>query len=66
MLTYLFFAAAVASNPPTTANAQPAQQPAKKERMICKSDDFVGSRIPRRVCKTEMEWAAGRKMPRMR
>lgn len=59
MLTYLLFAAAAAASPPT-ATAQPAQERPRAEKKICKSDDFVGSRIPRRICKTEAEWQAGK------
>jgi hypothetical protein len=60
MFAYLLFAATAAASP-TTASAQPAQEPPKKkERMICKSDSFVGSRVSRRICKTEAEWQAGK------
>ena len=58
MLVYILLAAATA-NPTTTAPAQPA--PAKKERMICKSDKFVGSHLSQRICKTESEWEIGKK-----
>lgn len=36
-----------------------AQQPPKKadgRKIVCKTDDFVGSLIPRRICKTRAEW----------
>jgi len=58
MLTSLLFMAAAAAASPTSVGTQPPQPAAKKEKMICKSDDFVGSRIPRRICKTEAEWQA--------
>ena len=60
MITSLLFMAAAAASPPATANAQPPQNRNQAEKKICKTDDFVGSRIPRRVCKTEAEWKAGR------
>jgi predicted secreted protein len=59
MIFYLLFAAAAASQPPA-ANPQAAENPPKKEKRICKTDNFVGSHIPRRICKTEAEWEAGK------
>lgn len=59
MILYLLFAAAAASQPPA-ANPQAAENPPKKEKRICKTDNFVGSHIPRRICKTEAEWQAGK------
>jgi len=59
MIFYLLFAAAAATQPPA-ANPQAAENPPKKEKRICKTDNFVGSHIPRRICKTEAEWEAGK------
>ena len=59
MIFYLLFAAAAASQPPA-CNPQAAENPPKKEKRICKTDNFVGSHIPRRICKTEAEWEAGK------
>ena len=60
MIAYLLFMAAAASTPAATAGAPPAQDPPKKEKMICKTDNFVGSRVSRRICKTDAVWRAGR------
>jgi hypothetical protein len=60
MIVYLLFAAAAAVSTPPAASPQPAQQPPKKEKMICKTDNFVGSRISRRICRTESEWQVGK------
>jgi hypothetical protein len=60
MIVYRLFAAAAAVSTPPAASPQPAQQPPKKEKMICKSESFVGSRVPKRICMTESEWQAGR------
>jgi len=54
--------AAFAADETTAVAAQQAQpQEAKKDerqRLVCKTDEFVGSRIPRRVCRTQQEWDA--------
>ncbi|MEO7655536.1 MAG: hypothetical protein ABIS23_07620 [Sphingomicrobium sp.] len=34
--------------------------PTKKDRIICKSEKFVGSNMSKRICKTEAEWKIGR------
>jgi len=39
---------------PTEATA------AAKEKVICKTERFVGSNIPGRVCKTKAEWEQGK------
>ena len=38
----------------TEATAKP------KEKMVCKTERFVGSNIPSRVCKTKAEWEQGK------
>ncbi len=43
------------------ANPAPAK-PAKKDdsqKIVCKTEDFVGSIIPRRICKTKADWEQG-------
>ena len=47
------------------ANASDNSQPAAKksvdpqQKVICKTEDFVGSLIPRRICKTKADWEQG-------
>lgn len=49
----------------THASAADDSQPAAKkpvdpqQKIICKTEDFVGSLIPRRVCKTKADWEQG-------
>ena len=49
---------------PTTANAPAAPQAAKakppKEKVICETDQVLGSLVPRRLCMTESQWDAVR------
>ena len=59
MLAYILLIAAT-GNPTATAPAQAAEEPAKKERIICKADKFVGSHLTQRICKTETEWRIGK------
>ena len=50
-----------------TTNASAAVDPppvAKKpidpqQKIVCKTEDFVGSLIPRRICKTKADWDEG-------
>lgn len=42
----------------TTAPAEAA--PVKKEKMVCKSERFVGSHLSQRVCKPQSEWDAAK------
>ena len=59
-LIYLLVSAAVAqAGVPASAAATPAAT-AKADKVICKSDSFVGSKISRRICKTQSEWDQGR------
>jgi hypothetical protein len=60
----LLFAALLIADPATAAPATPSPQVAtapiaKKEKTICKSFDDSASRLGRRVCKKESEWATG-------
>jgi hypothetical protein len=44
-----------------TESAPPA--PAKKDdgsKIVCKTEEFVGSRIPKRVCMTRSQWEQAR------
>ena len=59
MLAFILLTAATA-NPATNAANPPAQDPVKKERMVCKTASFVGSHLSQRICKTESEWQAGK------
>ena len=59
-LIYLLVSAAVAQADVPAANALPQATKAKADKQICKSESFVGSRVPRRICKTRSEWDAGR------
>lgn len=38
--------------------ADPPQKPQKdrSQQIVCKTDDYVGSHIPQRICKTRAEW----------
>ena len=40
------------------AEPQSQQEKPKKPRLVCKEAESTSSRISRRVCKTEEEWAA--------
>jgi hypothetical protein len=47
-----------ASTAQATETAPPAPAPAVKEKKICRTDQLIGSTVPRRVCKTRSEWSA--------
>lgn len=63
MSVLLFVVALAATSADETAAAVPAAteqaQPQKKakERKICRTSEAVSSRMARRECKTEAEWA---------
>ena len=42
---------------PTTPDKHAAAQPPAQPKKICRSMDISGSKIPKRVCATEEEWA---------
>ena len=46
----------------STAALAEGQEPAKKKddgsKVVCKTEQFVGSVNPRRICKTKAEWEA--------
>lgn len=50
--------ASYAKDAATEATAQEATPP--KEKLVCKTERFVGSNIPSRVCKTKAEWEQGK------
>ena len=57
------FAEPAANVAPTTTT--PASQTAKaksatKERIICETEQVLGSLLPRRLCMTESQWSAAR------
>jgi hypothetical protein len=60
VITYVLFIAAAAADPAAVAAQEATDPPAKKERVICKSQKFVGSNLSQRICKTETEWRVGR------
>ena len=74
----LTFAAALAlsaaSAPASAEAAKPADAPAaqgqvgaaagRKDRMVCKTEALIGSRVPKRVCATPAEWEARRREDR--
>lgn len=45
---------------PSAAAPAVAPPPAAKPKMICKTEEFVGSRIPRRICMSQADWDLGR------
>jgi hypothetical protein len=51
-------AAAPAATSATTAAGDPATQPPAQPKKICRSIDVLGSKIAKRVCATQEEWAA--------
>ena len=53
-----FLAASTAQATETPSTAPPSPAPAVKERKICRTDQLIGSTIPKRVCKTRSEWGA--------
>ena len=60
MLIYLLLLSTAAAEPAAVAATDAAKEPATKERMICKSDYYVGTHISQRICKTETEWRIGK------
>ena len=56
-ILFLLAAAAAAASPEPTP---PEPSAPKKERIICKSEKFVGTHLTQRVCMTETEWRVGK------
>lgn len=57
VITFVLLLAAIAD--PTTAVGDQESKP-QKEKVICKSETFVGSHVSKRICKTESEWRIGK------
>ncbi len=55
LASLIFTAPASAQTAPPQVEAQEAK-PAKPKR-VCRSIELTGQRVPKRVCKTEAEWA---------
>ena len=53
-----FLAASTAQATETPSTVPPSPAPAVKERKVCRTDQLIGSMVPRRVCKTRSEWDA--------
>jgi hypothetical protein len=51
-------AAASAATSATAATGDSATQPPAQPKKVCRSMDVSGSKIPKRVCATQEEWAA--------
>lgn len=47
--------ASAAADPPPAAKKPVDPQ----QKIVCKTEDFVGSMIPRRICKTKADWDEG-------
>lgn len=54
VVAFLAASAAQATETPPAAPANPA--PAVKEKKICRTEELIGSTVPKRVCKTKSEW----------
>ena len=54
------FVAALSATSVQASGATPATPPARapRERRICRSDERLGTILPRRVCRTASDWAA--------
>ena len=66
MIWMFAVSAVLVSGPAFAAQSGPAatSQPEKPkkdpgQKVVCKTEEFVGSMIPRRICKTRAEWEAG-------
>lgn len=62
-------ASALAQSPKAASSTREAQAPTTvidPERMVCVQAVITGSRLPRRICRTEAEWALDGEVPRAR
>ena len=52
----------VATAAPAQTVSTPAPQAKKDDgsKIVCKTEEFVGSRIPKRICMTRSQWEQGR------
>lgn len=53
--------AAVAAGAAATAGTTQAPVKADGDRIVCKSERFVGSHLSERICKPKSEWETGKK-----
>jgi hypothetical protein len=53
-----FVAMSAAQGGEAATTAVPNPVPPAKEKKVCRTDNLIGSIIPKRVCKTRTEWAA--------
>jgi Spy/CpxP family protein refolding chaperone len=59
-VTGLLLAAALIGTSAAAADKPDAKNPVNPgDKIICKSDTFVGSKIPKRVCLTRSQWEQG-------
>jgi len=56
----LLLASAAAAQNPGQSVPPPVPKKDNGSKMICKTEEFVGSRIPRRICMTQSQWDQGR------
>jgi hypothetical protein len=45
---------------PQAAAQAPKAKPADKDRIICETDEILGSLVPRRLCMTKSQWEEAR------
>ncbi len=61
-MTILLWLAAATADPGTVAKAiQPAPLNAVEDKIVCKSERFVGSHLSQRICKPKSDWETGKK-----
>ena len=60
-MAILLWMAAAAANAAATGQVAPPPKVADGDRIVCKSQRFVGSHLGQRVCKPKSDWDAGRK-----
>lgn len=60
-MSILLWLAATASTPVPTGDAQSAAANADGDRIVCKSERFVGSHLSQRVCKPKRDWENGKR-----
>lgn len=61
LLGFVAVVALIATNASAGADPPPAEKKPidPQQKIICKTEDFVGSLIPRRICKTRSDWDEG-------
>lgn len=60
MSILLFLTAAAANATASGQGAQPSKV-ADGDRIVCKSERFVGSHLAQRICKSKRDWEQGKK-----